>query len=75
MPVGGTSSIAFSNQLAAGGLTFGSTSVDKFELGVNYSLGTGIKLAGGAIYWNAVGPTNAVVGQSWGILMGMDLRF
>ena len=75
MPVGGTSSVAFSNQLAAGGLTFGSTSVDKFELGVNYSLGTGIKLAAGAIYWNAVGPTNAVVGQSWGILMGMDLRF
>jgi hypothetical protein len=74
-PVGGTSATAFGNQLAAGGLTFGSTSVDKFELGANYSFGPGIKLAAGAIYWNAVGPTNAVVGQSWGILMGMDLRF
>lgn len=74
-PVGATSAVAFGNQPVAGSLTFGSTSVDKFELGVNYSLGTGIKLAGGAIYWNAVGPTNAVVGQSWGILMGMDIRF
>lgn len=74
-PFGATSAIAFGNQPVAGSLTFGSTSVDKFELGVNYSLGTGIKLAGGAIYWNAVGPTNAVVGQSWGILMGMDIRF
>ncbi len=75
MPVAGTNSAAFGTQYATGALTFGSTSVDKFELGVNYSLGTGIKLAAGAIYWNAVGPTNAVVGQSWGILMGMDLRF
>jgi hypothetical protein len=75
MPVGSTTSVAFSNQYAAGGLTFGSTSVDKFEIGANYSLGTGIKLAAGAIYLNAVGPTNAVVGQSWGMLLGMDLRF
>lgn len=75
LPVGATTAIAFGNQYAAGGLTFGSTSVDKFELGVNYSLGPGIKLAAGAIYWNAVGPTNAVVGESWAVLMGMDLRF
>lgn len=75
MPVAGSNSAAFGTQYATGALTFGSTSVDKLELGVNYSLGTGIKLAAGAIYWNAVGPTNAVSGQSWGILMGMDLRF
>jgi hypothetical protein len=74
-PVGGTTSLAFGNQPAAGSLTFGSTAVDKFEVGLTYSLGTGIKLAAGGLYWNAVGPTNAVVGQSWGILLGMDLRF
>jgi hypothetical protein len=75
LPVGASTSVAFSNQYAAGGLTFGSTSVDKFEVGVNYSLGTGIKIAAGAIYLNAVGPTNAVVGESWLVLLGMDLRF
>jgi hypothetical protein len=75
MPVGTSTSVAFGNQYAAGSLTFGSTSVDKFEVGVNYSLGPGIKLAAGFIYLSAVGPTNAVVGQSWVTLLGMDLRF
>ncbi|MCW5735681.1 MAG: porin [Enhydrobacter sp.] len=75
MPVAGNNALAFGNQYVNGSLTFGSTAVDKFEVGVNYSLGTGIKVALGGIYWNAVGPTNAVVGESWAILMGMDLRF
>ena len=35
----------------------------------------GSKLTGGAMLYTASGPTNAVSGNSWVILMGMDLRF
>jgi hypothetical protein len=74
-----TTNAAFSNNVFGGaansGLNFGSTTVSKFELGANYALGPGIKLTGGAIFWNASGNAQSVVGQSWGILMGMDLRF
>jgi hypothetical protein len=27
------------------------------------------------MYYNAAGPTNAVTGNSWVVLLGMDLRF
>ena len=44
-------------------------------VGANYALGPGIKLTGGAMLYQASGPTNAVSGNSWVILLGMDLRF
>jgi hypothetical protein len=56
-------------------LAFGGETVNKWEVGANYALGPGIKLTGGAMYYNASGPTNAVTGNSWVILLGMDLRF
>jgi predicted porin len=74
-----TTNQAFGNNVFGGAansaLNFGSTTVSKFELGVNYALGPGVKLTGGAIFWNASGNAQSVAGQSWGILMGMDLRF
>ena len=72
--VPGINSNAFNpNSLA--GLRFGQESVQKFEVGVNYALGPGVKLTGGGLYYAASGPSNAVSGNSWGILVGMDLRF
>jgi hypothetical protein len=59
----------------AGAVVFGGYRADKFELGVNYALGPGIKLVGGGIMWNVSGPVNGSQGQSWGLMMGMDLRF
>jgi hypothetical protein len=50
-------------------------SVNKWELGVNYALGPGVKLTGGGLLYSVGGPSAAVVGNSWGLLMGMDLRF
>ena len=59
----------------AGAAVFGGYVADKFELGVNYALGPGIKLVGGGILWNVGGPVNGTQGQSWALMMGMDLRF
>jgi hypothetical protein len=63
------------NACFGGGATWGQVTAQKFEIGANYSLGPGIKLTGGAIINNLGGPTNAVTGQSWAALLGMDLRF
>ena len=48
---------------------------DKYEIGVNYALGPGIKVVGGGIIWNVTGPVNGSQGQSWAAMLGMDLRF
>ena len=72
--VPGVNSTCFNGNPATA-LTFGSETVNKWELGANYALGPGIKLTGGAMMYNASGPTNAVVGNSWAFLLGMDLRF
>lgn len=70
----GVNSTAFNGNPATS-LLFGSETVNKWEVGVNYALGPGIKLVGGGMLYNASGPTNAVSGNSWVILLGMDLRF
>lgn len=72
--VPGINSTAFNGNPATS-LLFGQESVQKWEIGANYALGPGVKVVGGAMYYNASGPTNAVTGNSWVILMGMDLRF
>ena len=54
---------------------FGRKSADKFEVGANYALGPGIKVVGGFMYNNIAGPSNAVCGNTWVVLLGMDLRF
>ncbi len=51
-----STSAAFS-QNQTGALRFGQESVDKFEIGINYALGPGVKLTGGGLYYNATGPT------------------
>jgi outer membrane protein OmpU len=56
-------------------LLFGSETVNKWEVGVNYALGPGVKLTGGGVMFTAGGPSNAVSGNSWALLLGMDLRF
>ncbi|TBR30274.1 MAG: porin [Reyranella sp.] len=71
----GVNSTAFAGPNTPGALRFGQESVQKFELGVNYALGPGVKITGGGIYYNAAGPSNAVSANSWGLLLGMDLRF
>lgn len=65
----------FGTNPLAGAAVFGDYKADKFELGVNYALGPGIKLVGGGIYWNVSGPSNGTQGQSWAAMLGMDLRF
>jgi hypothetical protein len=71
----GSTSANFGSNPQAGAVTFGGYTADKFELGVNYALGPGIKLVGGGIYWNVTGPVNGSSGQSWAAMLGMDLRF
>ena len=66
---------AFGTNPNAGALSFGAETASKIEVGANYALGPGIKAFGGGFITNASGPSNAVVGQSWALLLGMDLRF
>ena len=73
--VPGRNSTAFGPGNNPANLSFGQESVQKWELGVNYALGPGIKLTGGGLLYTASGPSAAVSGNSWGLLMGMDLRF
>lgn len=75
--VPGVNSTAFGGGGAAvaGGLAFGTESVDKYEVGANYALGPGVKLTGGFMYYSVSGPSNAVSGNSWAFVLGMDLRF
>ncbi len=56
-------------------LFFGQEAIQKWEVGANYALGPGIKLVGGWQYYHAVGPVNSDVGNSWAVMLGMDLRF
>jgi hypothetical protein len=72
--VPGVNSTAFNGNPATS-LLFGAETVNKWEIGVNYALGPGVKLTGGGVMFNASGPTNAVSGNSWALLLGMDLRF
>lgn len=71
----GTSAGYFGTNPLAGAAVFGGYAADKYEIGVNYALGPGIKLVGGGIVWNVTGPTNGTQGQSWSAMLGMDLRF
>ena len=64
-----------STAFGPGGLQFGAEGANKFELGANYALGPGIKVTGGGILTNQYGPSNAVTGNTWALLLGMDLRF
>jgi hypothetical protein len=68
----GVNSTVFSGPFA---LAFGTETAQKFELGANYALGPGVKLTGGGILMNQSGPSNAVTGTTWALLLGMDLRF
>ena len=74
-PVPGSTSANFGTNPLTGAAVFGGYTADKFEVGVNYALGPGIKLVGGGIYWNVGGPVNGTQGQSWAAMLGMDLRF
>jgi hypothetical protein len=68
----GINSTVFSGSYA---LAFGAETANKFELGANYALGPGVKLTGGGMLNNQSGPSNAVTGNAWAILLGMDVRF
>ncbi|MEI7871639.1 MAG: porin [Alphaproteobacteria bacterium] len=68
----GVNSTVFSGPFA---LAFGAETANKFELGANYALGPGVKLTGGGLLMNQSGPSNAVTGTTWALLLGMDLRF
>jgi hypothetical protein len=74
-PAAGSAAGNFGTNPLAGAAVFGGYVSDKFELGVNYALGPGIKMVGGGILWNVGGPVNGTQGQSWALMMGMDLRF
>ena len=73
--VPGVNNTAFGSTNNPAALRFGSESVQKFEIGANYALGPGVKITGGGLYYLGQGPSNAVAGNSWGLLLGMDLRF
>jgi outer membrane protein OmpU len=71
-----TTAAAFGPNTGAGNfLSFGTETASKIEIGANYAIGPGIKMTGGAIFNNLSGPSNAVSGQSWAALLGMDFRF
>jgi outer membrane protein OmpU len=72
--VPGVNSTCFNGNPATS-LAFGSNTINKFEIGANYALGPGVKVTGGAMLYKAGGPTNSVSGDSWVVLLGMDLRF
>jgi hypothetical protein len=72
--VPGINSTCFNGNPATA-LTFGSNTVNKWEIGANYALGPGVKIVGGAVMFNASGPSNNTSGSSWAFLLGMDLRF
>ncbi len=72
--VPGVNSTLF-NPNSPASVRFGSESVQKFEIGANYALGPGVKITGGGLMYVGQGPSNAVAGNSWGLLLGMDLRF
>jgi hypothetical protein len=72
--VPGRNSTCFNGNPATA-LAFGQNSVNKWEIGANYALGPGVKLTGGAMMFNAAGPTNNSSGSSWAFLLGIDLRF
>lgn len=69
------SSAYFGTNPNAGAASFGTVSASYIEVGANYALGPGIKMIGGAVFTNLSGPSNAVAGQSWAALLGMDFRF
>lgn len=69
------STAAFGTNIGTGALQFGAETAMKIEVGANYAIGPGIKMMGGFIYNNLSGPSNAVAGQSWAALLGMDFRF
>ena len=70
----GVNSTCFNGNPATA-LFFGSNTINKWEIGANYALGPGVKITGGAMMYNAGGPTNNTSGSSWAFLLGMDLRF
>ncbi len=70
-----TTAAAFGTNPNAGALSFGTQTASKIEFGANYALGPGIKAFGGGLITNSTGPSNATSAQSWGVLLGMDLRF
>jgi hypothetical protein len=72
--VPGVNSTCFNGNPATA-LAFGSETINKWEIGANYALGPGVKLTGGAMLYTAGSPGNLGSGNSWVILMGMDLRF
>jgi outer membrane protein OmpU len=72
--VPGVNSTCFSGNPATS-LFFGSNTINKWEIGANYALGPGVKLTGGAMMYTAGGPTNNTSGNSWVVLLGIDLRF
>jgi outer membrane protein OmpU len=72
--VPGKNSTCFNGNPATA-LAFGQETVNKWEIGANYALGPGIKLTGGAMLYQASSPGNLGSGNSWVILLGMDLRF
>lgn len=68
----GVNSTVFSGPFA---LAFGAETAQKFEVGANYALGPGIKITGGGFINQQGGPSNAVTGNTWALLLGMDVRF
>jgi outer membrane protein OmpU len=73
--VAATSTAYFGSDPNAGAANFGKVTASKIEVGANYVLGPGVRIVAGAIFNTLSGPSNAVAGQSWAALLGMDLHF
>jgi outer membrane protein OmpU len=73
--VAATTADYFGTHANAGSANFGAVTASKIELGANYVIGPGVRIVGGAIFNNLSGPSNAVAGQSWAALLGMDVHF
>lgn len=70
-----SSAAYFGRDVNTGAASFGTVQASKIEIGVNYAIGPGVVLTGGALFNTLSGPSNAVAGQSWAALLGMDLHF
>ncbi len=70
-----STSHAFGTNPNTGALAFGAETTNKYEVGANYALGPGVKLVGGFMYYQIGGPSASTNGNSWAVVMGMDLRF
>jgi len=73
--IAATTTAYFGTNPNTGSASFGAVTASTIEFGGSYQLGPGVKAILGGIINNLSGPSNAVTGQSWAAMLGMDFHF